>query len=406
MSSPAPHNPARHSLSHYDLSRRNFLGGLAATSLLATPLNAWGQDSLRTVAKQLKYHTEVPANAEPALADLVADWMTPTRLFYVRSHAPVPEVDLSTYRLTIEGLVDRPLQLSLADLKSMADADITATLTCAGNRRTEHSEVQQISGVPWEAGAIGNATWQGVKLSSLLKRAGLKSGARHVWFESLDKVPKGDTTFPFGGSIPIQKAMLDTLAMPGAIVATGMNGEPLPPDHGFPVRTVVPGYIGARSVKWLGKIVVSDSLSPNHYIQDAYKLIVSDDKLELAEANPLYTFAVNSVIATPAAGAELIAGRVNVTGYALPQGNPGSVVERVEVSTNGGRTWLGTQFTGPAKPYCWRLWQAEIPVDAATRQITVRATDSHGNAQQATVDWNLKGYMFNAWHRVPVSVSK
>jgi sulfite oxidase len=398
MISPTPIRPRPN-----PFTRRSFLGGVTASALLAGPLGAWSQDKPREIAKQLEYHTEVPANAEPALADLVKDWITPTKFFYVRSHAPVPQIDLGAYRLTIEGLVERPLSITLAELQSLADTEVVATLTCAGNRRTEHSQVKQIDGVPWQAGAIGNAHWHGVRLSKLLQRAGLKPAARHIWFEGLDQIPKGEETIAFGGSIPVQKALLDTEQMPGALIATGMNGEPLPPDHGFPARAVVPGYIGARSVKWLGKIVVSDRTSPNHYLQDAYKLITTGDKLELAEAPPLYQFPVNSAIATPAAGATVPLGQMTVTGYALPQGAPGSIVRRVEVSTDGGRHWRAARLLGAAVPYCWRLWEAQIAVEDTTRQIVARAIDSHGNQQAATVDWNMKGYMFNAWHRVAVT---
>ena len=390
-----------HRQTRYPFARRSFLQGLAATT---TAIGLGDRAFAAPSSGKLIYHTEVPANAEPPLAKLIDDWITPNDLFYIRSHAPVPKIDTATFRLQVQGLVEKELSLSLQDLAETADADVVATLTCAGNRRNEHSRTKQVSGVPWNEGAIGNARWGGVKLSTLLKKAGLRDGARHVWFEGLDEIEKGDGTIPFGGSIPLEKALLDSNVMPGALVATRMNGDPLPPDHGFPVRTVVPGYIGARSVKWLGRIVVSDNPSPNHYLQDAYKLIARPDDLLLAEAAPLYTFATNSAICVPTASAEVAAGKIHVAGYALADGAPGTNITRVALSSDGGRTWTAARLQDDVQPYCWRLWKAEIPIDKATRQLTVRATDSSGNRQPQRVPWNVKGYQYNAWHHVPVKV--
>jgi len=387
------------------VTRRQFTAGLAAASALAGPLAGSLAGRLHAAeAKDLRYHTKVPANAEPRLDDLVQSWLTPTKHFYIRSHAPVPNVDVDAYRLSVEGLVHKPLSLSLNELRDLADTEVVATLTCAGNRRSEHSDIKHVAGVPWNEGAIGNARWKGVKLSALLKRAGVKENARHVWFDGLDSIPKGGETIAFGGSIPLAKAMLDTRAMPGALITTQMNGAPLPPDHGFPVRAVVPGYIGARSVKWLGRIVVSDHPSLNHYVENAYKLSPEADDLRLAEAAPIYSYRTNSVICTPQAGAKLKAGKVQIAGYALPAGEPGTAIARVEVSTDG-RRWTAAALDERAHPYCWRLWRATLQLEPGTKQIVVRALDSRGHWQPRHVDWNYKGYLFNAWHRVPVSVT-
>jgi sulfite oxidase len=384
------------------LARRTFMQGVAASvAAVGFSRESHARDP---VSNKLIYHTKVPANAEPPLPKLVENWLTPNELFYIRSHAPVPKIDPGTFRLKVEGRVEREISLSLNQLNKLASAEAIATLTCAGNRRSEHSRVKQVSGVPWNEGAIGNARWGGVKLSTLLKMAGLQSGARHVWFEGLDQIAKGGDTIPFGGSIPIAKALLDSQDMPGALVALKMNGVPLPPDHGFPVRTVVPGYIGARSVKWLGKIVVSDNPSPNHYVQDAYKLIARADELLLAEAAPLYTFETNSAICIPTQAETVAPGKIKVAGYALAGGAPGNKIVRVELTSDGGRTWMAAKLPSDAKPYCWQLWQTEIPLTKKTRQLTVRALDSTGLRQPQHVPWNAKGYQFNAWHHVPVKI--
>lgn len=354
----------------------------------------------------LLVHTRVPHNAEPRLGALVQSWITPNELFYVRSHAPVPNVDTNTFRLSVEGMVEKPFEISLAQLQSEFNKQaVVATMTCAGNRRSEHSLVKEISGVPWQAGAIGNAKWAGARLSDLLKTAGIKEGAKHVWFEGVDGIDRKDKVIPFGASIPLSKAMGDTATMPGALVCYEMNGAPLLPDHGFPIRTVVPGYIGARSVKWLGKIIVSDRPSTNHYVATAYKLVTEGTPDEWASSAPLENFAINSVTCVPKAGQKVAPGKLQVSGYALATGVPGQTIAKVELSTDGGASWSNARFTSPARPFCWRLWKADVDVLAKTSQIIVRAIDSAGHVQPETVAWNLKGYQFNAWHTTPLRQS-
>ena len=352
---------------------------------------------------RLLVHSKAPMNAEPPLPDLVRSWVTPVESFFVRSHGNTPEINADSFRLSVEGLVESPMSLSLAEIGRFEQHSITATLTCAGNRRSEHTRIKPVKGVQWREGAIGNAKWRGVRLSDVLRKAGLRESAKHVWFEGLDSVDDGGKTFAFGGSIPLEKALLDRDAIPGALLATSMNDKPLTADHGFPVRTVVPGYIGARSVKWLSKIVVSDRPSPNHFVADVYKLVDEGALLEVAENAPIYRMPLNSAICTPTSGAALKPGRVEVTGYALPPGVPGVSIRKVEVSSDRGRSWTEAKLTSMASEYCWQLWSAEIAVNSATKELTVRAIDSRGEAQPEVVRWNAKGYLFNAWHHIPVN---
>ena len=170
--------------------------------------------------KQLIVHGTTPMNAEPELGKLVHSWETPIKHFYVRSHAPVPQVDLDSFRLTVEGLVTQKLSLSIAEMVDrFPTAEITATMTCAGNRRSEHSRVKKVGGVQWGAGPIGNARWGGVRLADVLRLAGLKEGAKHVWFESIAQVKKSSRTFPFGASIPIEKSLERTQLGNGPLLA-------------------------------------------------------------------------------------------------------------------------------------------------------------------------------------------
>jgi len=391
-------------------SRRAFVARAAAIGAGAFLSSGQGRRSAAVAAEaaakpSLIVHTESPMNAEPPLDDLIRSWITPVKSFYIRSHAPNPQIDPAGFHLTIEGLVNRPLSIPLTELMQPTDpVSVVATLTCAGNRRYEHSRIRPVSGVPWREGAIGNAKWTGIRLSDLLKRAGVQEQAKHVWFEGLDQIPHGDAPITFGASIPLTQAMNDLPGIPGALVTTHMNDEPLTEDHGAPLRTIVPGYIGARSVKWLGKIVVSNRPSPNHYVADAYKLVEDGDQLELDEQSPIYRFPLNSVICNPSVDQALPAGMVNVAGYALPPGRPGTGISRIEVSADAGRTWTVAKVTSPVRDLCWQLWAANVAVSSSTSELIVRATDSRDHQQPQQGRWNLKGYLFDAWHHVPVKV--
>ena len=381
------------------LNRRGFLQTAAvAGGIVLGNRRGWTQ----AAESPLIVRTETPLNAEPPLERLVQSWLTPTEHFYVRSHAPNPSIDVENFTLSVEGMVERPLKLTLADLQQRFDKKAaTVTMTCAGNRREEFNRIKPVGGVQWDAGAIGNATWGGAALADVLAAAGVKEGAAHVWFEGVDEIERPEGVIGFGGSIPIEKALSNEANAP-ALVAYEMNGAPLTPDHGFPMRTVVPGYIGARSVKWLGKIVVSDRPSDNHYIAGAYKVVQQED--EFASAEPIYEYPINAVICTPAGGATIEAGKVDVRGYALASGDPRALVRGVELSVNGGKTWIRAALEGESQPFCWRLWRAEVEVDESTRAILVRGADTTGRMQPRQAQWNLKGYLYNAWHRAPVVV--
>ena len=383
-----------------ETTRRQFLASLGGGALLLSGAGSFAQAEQKGGSKMI-VHTDSPMNAEPVLGELVKNWMTPTDKFYIRSHAPIPKIDNESYRLKIEGLVDKPLSLSLAQLAKLKQHSVVATLTCAGNRRTEHSLVKPVKGVPWGAGAIGNARWGGALLSTVLKMAEVKSEAKHVWFEGLDQIERSSGIIPFGASIPLARAIDDQGGRPGALLTTSMNDAPLNGDHGAPLRTVVPSYIGARSVKWLGRIVVSDRPSPNHYVSTAYKIVEDGDPVEWSEQGPIYRMPLNSAICTPSAG-NVKAGKVPVAGYALPPGRPGATIAKVEVSVDDGRSWIKANIDSPARANCWVLWSAQVQLKQGQHTLTVRATDSRGKTQPQHIDWNQKGYLFNAWHSVKV----
>ena len=389
-------------MSILDITRREMLAacGSLALSTGLNPSSVIAQDATR---KDLIFRTTDPRNGEPELSKLVESWLTPTSLFYVRSHAPNPVIDPSSFKLEVTGMVRRPMSLSLDDLKRFATKTTTATLTCAGNRRIEFNKEGKVGGVQWEAGAIGNATWAGVSLADVLKFVEVAGDAKHVWFEGLDEISKGGDTIPFGGSIPMQKAIVGQGAA-APLLAHTMNGAPLTPDHGFPLRTVVPGYIGARSVKWLGKIVVSDRPSPNHYVATAYKLVKKTDPLDWMESGPIYRYPVNAAICSPALHSTVAAGKVEVTGYVLPSGRPACKPKSVLVSSDSGKNWVKAELTGNDAEFCWQLWRTQINVTDSTRQLIVRTTDSSGSFMPARVPWNAKGYLQNSWYKLPIKV--
>ena len=344
-----------------------------------------------------------PLNGGPRLERLSAGLVTPNDLFFVRNHASAPEVDPATYSLTVRGRVRRPLTLALPELRDrFAESAVTATLQCAGNRRQELLPYGEIPGeLLWGEEAISTAVWEGVSLRSVLEAAGIDSGAAHVEFIGLDRI-EGKAE-GFGGSIPLEKALSDEV-----LLADRMNGAPLPSDHGFPLRVVVPGYLGARSVKWVSEIIVRNTPSANYYQAHAYKLFpghITPETVNWDTGMMLGEMPVTSVICAPAAETTL-RGPVEVCGYALTSG--GRRIVRVEVTHDGGRTWTEAVLQPTASPWAWTLWRAELALAPGACEIAVRAWDSAANTQPEHVQsvWNFKGYYNNAWHRVRCHVSE
>lgn len=322
----------------------------------------------------------------------------------------------------MEGLPGGTLTLSLEDLKTrFPKHTVTATLQCAGNRRSEMNQVKQVKGLNWGIAAISNATWSGARLRDVLQAAGYGSDvakwARHVLFEGLDKDVTGTT---YGASIPLNKAVSEE---GDVLLAYEMNGEDLPADHGYPVRVVVPGTVGARNVKWLGKIIVSAEESSSHWQQNDYKGFSPGtdwDTVDFKSAPAIQELPIQSAITTPVEGAVIDRSNEEVTvkGYAWSGG--GREVVRVDVSLDGGKTWQVAQLRAsekgeepppsppPGRAWAWKLWEvtAPLPAEAQELEIVCKAVDSSYNMQPDTVPpiWNLRGVLSNAWHRVKVKI--
>jgi sulfite oxidase len=340
-------------------------------------------------------------NSGPPPELLRREFVTPVDLFFTRNHAAVPAVDPAVYRLTVSGLVERPLVLDLQQLHRLPRRTEAATLACAGLRRDELQAHRPIPGeVAWGAEPVSNGIWSGVPLREVLTMAGVQPGASHVEFLGLDQVERHGRQFGFGGSVPLGKAMA-----PEVLLAFEMNGGPLPPVHGYPLRVVVPGCIGARSVKWVSEISVTDAPSSNYFQAHAYKTFPPDigpETVRWETGVMLHDLPLNSVIWEPLPPAVVPAGELTVRGWAMAAG--GDTVARVELSSDNGRSWITADLTEPGDRWTWSFWAARLVLAPGRHTIVVRATDSAGRIQPEGVEhlWNFKGYMNNAWHRVQV----
>jgi sulfite oxidase len=344
-------------------------------------------------------HEEEPFNAETTPAALAEGPLTPTDSFYVRGHAAVPEIDPAAWRLRVHGHVERELDLSLATLReAFREREVTATLQCAGNRRAGLLGIREIPGeAPWGAGATGTATWTGVALADVVALAGPRRDAVHVAFVGGDVCAEAKPAQHFGGSIPLDKAR-----RPEVLLAWGMNGEPLPPVHGAPLRVVVPGYIGARSVKWLQRIDIRPRPWQGYFQHVAYRLLPPDGTPGPGAGMPLGLVALNSDVLSPADGDTVAAGPVEVRGYAFAGGE--RHVARVDVSVDGGAPWTQAKLLEDLGRWAWRRWRLTVDLAPGEHEILVRAWDSSAATQpedDATL-WNPKGYVNNARPRVRV----
>jgi sulfite oxidase len=324
-------------------------------------------------------------------------WLTPVPHFFVRNHMHEPsQLDAGDWQLTIGGEVEKPIALALTDISKLPTHSVVNTLECAGNGRGLFRP--QTPGVQWGKGAVGTARFSGPRLGDVLDRAGVKPTGKHVMFRGLDEVP--GKVPPFIRSIPIEKALdADTL------IATEMNGAPLPRHHGFPARALVPGWVGAASCKWLTEIKVLDAEFVGNFMNPGYRLpnhaVQPGETIRPEDTHPLTALNVKSVIAGPADGARLKAGPSTVHGAAWA--GEADVV-KVEISIDGGTKWNTAKLGNDHAHYAWRLWSYEWKASPGDHTIVSRATDSQGRTQPSTPDWNPSGYLYNAVDQVNVHV--
>ena len=330
--------------------------------------------------------------------------ITSTEHFFTRSHASIPAIDVRTWRLEVGGLVDHPAHFSMADLmREFPTQEVTATVACAGIRREEFLSLGPLPGeLPWGPEPIGTARWTGVSLADVLRAVGVSSRANHVEFVGLDQVGRHGHIFGFGGSVDMTKALHGDV-----LLAMDMNGAPLAPQHGYPMRALVPGWIGARSVKWLGRIDLREKPSENYFQTQAYRSqreITSNNPRDVSHGVALTSIPVNSVIVDPARHAVLRSGPQTLRGWAI--GSNGDALRSVEISTDGGNSWSPARITLGGGKWTWSFWEGKVTLPLGSYELAARATDARGTTQPATLGetWNVKGYNNNAWHRVPVTV--
>jgi len=344
-------------------------------------------------------HEQEPFNAETGLAALAEGALTATDAFYVRGHGPVPSSDRSAWRLRVQGLVERELELSLPTLReAFREREVTATLQCAGNRRAGLVAIRDIPGeAPWGPGATGTAVWTGVALADVLALAKPAAHATHVGFEGADRCSQANPPERFGGSIPLDKA-----CRPEVLLAWGMNREPLPLIHGAPLRAVVPGYIGARSVKWLERIEVRSSPWPGYFQHVAYRLLPENATPGPGMGMPLGLIALNADVLSPADGDTVPAGPIEIRGYAFAGGE--RHVARVDVCVDGDANWSQAELLQDLGRWAWRQWRSTLVLPPGEHEIVVRAWDSSAATQPESEAalWNPKGYVNNARPRLTV----
>ncbi|XP_050025887.1 sulfite oxidase [Dermacentor andersoni] len=365
--------------------------------------------------RDLKPASTKPFNAEPPLGTLADNYRTPNELFYVRNHMPVPYVDPKDYVLEIEDPDGKCHELTLDDIKTkFSKVSVTSVIQCAGNRRSEQNKIKKVKGLDWGPCAIGNATWSGARLVDVLHYLGVDLSderIQHIVMEGLDTDPTGT---PYGSSFPANKG-LDPKG--DVLLAYEMNGKELPRDHGFPLRAIVPGIVGARNVKWLSRIQLSPAESESHWQQNDYKGFCPStdwDTVDFKSAPAIQELPITSVVCRPLEG-EVLApkdGKIHVKGYAWSGG--GRKVVRVDVSADGGQNWIPAQLesedTSLFRAWAWTLWKLDLPVPkgADKLEIVCKAVDSSYNSQPEGVAgvWNLRGVLNNAWYRVHVRVKQ
>ncbi len=347
-------------------------------------------------------HSRQPYNAEPRLPTLRAAFMTPQAHFYVRSHGGIPRLDAQRHRLRVGGAVARPLGRSMRDLREgFPHRTVAAVLQCAGNRRADLQQVRATTGDPWQPGAIGHAEWTGVALADVLRAAGASTRpGLHAAFAACDTEAVAGAEVGYEVSVTLDKAMAGDV-----LLAWAMGGEALTPEHGHPLRVIVPGYAGVRSAKWLRSVTLQDGPADSPTQLRDYKLLpphMSEADADWSGGLTIDEMPLNAAICEPGMAATLPAGRVTVRGYAVATGRR---VVRVDLSADAGRSWSQASLDQRHdSPWSWTFWESVVELAPGAHELAVRAWDSAGQTMPARPDdtWNFKGYLCAAWHRVAV----
>ena len=323
--------------------------------------------------------------------------ITPIGLHYLLTHFDIPKVDAETWQLEVSGLVEKPVTLTLANVKARPARTVPVTLECAGNGRAliEPRALSQ----PWLQGAVGTAEWTGTPLASLLEEAGLAAEAKEIVFTGLDRGIQGDLEHAYERSLPVTEAMRDEI-----LLAWDINGQPLPPQHGFPLRLIVPGWYGMTHVKWLRAITAVAEPFTGWQQDVAYHVRASEDE----QGEPVTRIKPRSLMVPPgipeflARTRHLEPGPCKVEGRAWSGRAP---ISRVEFSADGGETWADATLGHEVGEFAWRGWSQVWDAAPGQHELCCRASDEAGNVQPLAPEWNLEGVCNNAVQRVGVVVS-
>jgi DMSO/TMAO reductase YedYZ molybdopterin-dependent catalytic subunit/glyoxylase-like metal-dependent hydrolase (beta-lactamase superfamily II) len=364
--------------------------GFADVSDLLGGYSAWERAGLPTSLHFV--HSVDPLNRELRDPSLISDLITPNAVFYDRNHFPVPTLDPDGWALELGGLVPQPGRLALEDIEALPSVHVVATLECAGNGRSMFDA--SIEGEQWRLSAVSTAEWTGIPLIDVLHTVGAKRG-QHVIMRGADHGPVDGVA----GTVRYERSMsVDDIRESEALLAFAMNGEPLPPRHGFPLRVVVPGWYGMASVKWLTEIEVVDTPLDAYFQTDRYVYEFERDGVEVRQ--PVERQRVRSLITDPADGDAVDAGELTVRGVAWSGAAP---IATVEVSVGGG-PWQPASLLGAPSRQHWQRWELAVDVAIGAAMIRARATDAAGDTQPERPEPNRLGYGGNAIHTVCVTV--
>lgn len=378
------------------LNRRRFLGGAVAGALPFLATAAAGERPPRFPGVIRRQNN--PDNLEFPFADLDG-FLTPNEQFYVRTHFHVPKLDAKSWRLKIEGAVRKPLEIDLDELRKMPARTLTAVLECSGNNRIFLKPQQ--NGLRWELGGVSNAEWTGVRLADVLDKAGVENDAVEVIAEGADKGefkpphPPSPGTIAFARSLPLKKAR-----RPEVMLAYKMNGKDLPAAHGAPVRLLVAGWYGMASVKWLQRLIVTKR--PFHGYFQTFMYSLWDRSQGVPELVPASDIQVKAEIARPILKEVVpVQSTYRIFGAAWAGE---STVAKVEVSSDGGKTWHEAKLSDEAVPFTWRRWEYQwrTPEEKGPCFLMARATDARGRSQPMQRDTDRRDGVIN--HVLPIEV--
>ena len=320
---------------------------------------------------------------------------TPIGLHYLLIHFDIPDADASTWTVEVDGLVATPLRLSLDDVRSRPQVTRRVTMECAGNGRAR-LRPRPIS-QPWLLEAVGTAAWTGTPLAPILREAGVSRDAVELVFAGADRGVQGDVEHDYERSLPVAEAMREEV-----LLATEVNGVPLPPQHGAPLRLLVPGWYGMASVKWLTRITAVGAPFAG-FQQDAYRFRAGEDD----PGSPVTRIHPRSLLIPPGFPEFMTRRRIVDAGPVRLEGRAWSgmgPVDRVEVSDDGGATWADASLGPLPEAFAWRAWHHEWSAEPGEHELAVRATDGLGNVQPLEPSWNLSGFANTAVQRVPITV--